>query len=221
MYGDSDDLMGKWFVLHPERRQDIFLSTMFVIKVTIRPRGSQYPGICSWSLTVSDSELPVGLFSNYEDHVTLEPLTPNPLEELELATLFVSITGTCDDALIPDPPKGIPNVVTAAGFRVDQGSVFVSGKISNWRHEVDRSKGSTISFQKVSLEARWNWVQKIVRIDLYFWLRLKPPPRNSAQKSKILTAPLTRLITGMDPRAISIDTELPGEGQNGIYSGGH
>ncbi|KAH6991519.1 hypothetical protein BKA56DRAFT_611050 [Ilyonectria sp. MPI-CAGE-AT-0026] len=148
-------------------------------------------------LMVSNSELPVALFSNYEDHLTLEPLMLNPLEELQLTTLFASITGTCDDTLILDPPKGIPNVITAAGFRADdQGSIFVSGTLSNWRHEVDRSKAPTISFQKVSLEARWNWVQKIVWADLYFWLRLKSPPGDGAQKSKTLTAPPTRPITG-------------------------
>ncbi|KAK7413165.1 hypothetical protein QQX98_007944 [Neonectria punicea] len=85
------------------------------------------------------------------------------------------MTGTRDDTLIPELPKGIPNVITAAGFRVDQESIFVSGTISNCRHELDRSKAPTISFQELSLEARWNWVQKIVRVDLYFWLSLKLP----------------------------------------------
>lgn len=28
-YGDSEDLVGKWFKLHPERRDDIFLCTKF------------------------------------------------------------------------------------------------------------------------------------------------------------------------------------------------
>jgi aryl-alcohol dehydrogenase-like predicted oxidoreductase len=28
-YGDSEDLIGRWFKLHPERRQDIFLATKF------------------------------------------------------------------------------------------------------------------------------------------------------------------------------------------------
>jgi len=32
-YGDSEDLVGKWFKLHPERRRDIFLATKFGIKV--------------------------------------------------------------------------------------------------------------------------------------------------------------------------------------------
>lgn len=40
MYGDSEDLLGKWFALHPERRQDIFLATKFGINISIGPEGS-------------------------------------------------------------------------------------------------------------------------------------------------------------------------------------
>ncbi|TLD32969.1 hypothetical protein PspLS_00028 [Pyricularia sp. CBS 133598] len=32
MYGDSEDLLGKWFRLHPERRKDIFLATKFGVQ---------------------------------------------------------------------------------------------------------------------------------------------------------------------------------------------
>lgn len=32
-YADSEDLVGKWFKLHPERREDIFLATKFGIKM--------------------------------------------------------------------------------------------------------------------------------------------------------------------------------------------
>ncbi|KAG7141626.1 hypothetical protein HYQ45_001772 [Verticillium longisporum] len=31
-YGDNEDLIGKWFKLHPERRKDIFLATKFAIE---------------------------------------------------------------------------------------------------------------------------------------------------------------------------------------------
>ncbi|KLU85160.1 hypothetical protein MAPG_04190 [Magnaporthiopsis poae ATCC 64411] len=34
IYGDSEDLIGKWFKLHPERRADIFLATKFAGRVT-------------------------------------------------------------------------------------------------------------------------------------------------------------------------------------------
>ncbi|SCO88958.1 related to pyridoxine 4-dehydrogenase [Fusarium oxysporum] len=34
-YGDSEDLLGKWFALHPERRQDIFLATKFGIDTSV------------------------------------------------------------------------------------------------------------------------------------------------------------------------------------------
>ncbi|KAK8123158.1 hypothetical protein PG984_011828 [Apiospora sp. TS-2023a] len=33
IYGDSEDLVGKWFRLHPERRADIFLATKFGLQV--------------------------------------------------------------------------------------------------------------------------------------------------------------------------------------------
>ncbi|KAJ3527971.1 hypothetical protein NM208_g10441 [Fusarium decemcellulare] len=32
IYGDSEDLIGKWLKLHPERRQDIFLATKFGLR---------------------------------------------------------------------------------------------------------------------------------------------------------------------------------------------
>lgn len=31
-YGDSEEVIGKWFKLHPERRGDIFLATKFGLK---------------------------------------------------------------------------------------------------------------------------------------------------------------------------------------------
>ncbi|KAH7127655.1 NADP-dependent oxidoreductase domain-containing protein [Dactylonectria macrodidyma] len=33
IYGDSEDVVGKWFQLHPERRGDIFLATKFGLKI--------------------------------------------------------------------------------------------------------------------------------------------------------------------------------------------
>ncbi|EHA51317.1 aldo-keto reductase yakc [Pyricularia oryzae 70-15] len=35
IYGDSEDLVGKWFKMHPERRKDIFLATKFGVTGTI------------------------------------------------------------------------------------------------------------------------------------------------------------------------------------------
>ncbi|RKK29224.1 hypothetical protein BFJ65_g1154 [Fusarium oxysporum f. sp. cepae] len=40
MYGDSEDLLGKWFALHPERRKDIFLASKFAIKGSVGPDGT-------------------------------------------------------------------------------------------------------------------------------------------------------------------------------------
>ncbi|KAJ4113841.1 hypothetical protein NW765_011448 [Fusarium oxysporum] len=39
LYGDNEDLIGKWFALHPERRQDIFLAIKFGGKAKIGPDG--------------------------------------------------------------------------------------------------------------------------------------------------------------------------------------
>jgi aryl-alcohol dehydrogenase-like predicted oxidoreductase len=34
IYGDSEDVIGKWFKLHPQRRKDIFLASKFGLKAT-------------------------------------------------------------------------------------------------------------------------------------------------------------------------------------------
>ncbi|KAK4039403.1 Aldo/keto reductase [Parachaetomium inaequale] len=41
MYGDSEDLLGKWFARHPERRADIFLATKFGLWPGVRDDGSR------------------------------------------------------------------------------------------------------------------------------------------------------------------------------------
>ena len=41
MYGDSEDLLGKWFARHPERRADIFLATKFGLTVGVREDGNR------------------------------------------------------------------------------------------------------------------------------------------------------------------------------------
>ncbi|KAI2632131.1 Aldo/keto reductase-like protein [Hypoxylon sp. NC1633] len=38
-YGDSEDLVGKWFKLHPERRSDIFLATKFALGFKVTDAG--------------------------------------------------------------------------------------------------------------------------------------------------------------------------------------
>ncbi|KAK3377346.1 Aldo/keto reductase-like protein [Lasiosphaeria ovina] len=38
-YGDSEELIGRWFALHPERRADIFLATKFAASMTITETG--------------------------------------------------------------------------------------------------------------------------------------------------------------------------------------
>jgi aryl-alcohol dehydrogenase-like predicted oxidoreductase len=43
MYGDSEDLVGKWFARHPARRADIFLATKFALSFGVRADGT--PGL--------------------------------------------------------------------------------------------------------------------------------------------------------------------------------
>ncbi|KAK3934692.1 NADP-dependent oxidoreductase domain-containing protein [Diplogelasinospora grovesii] len=45
MYGDSEELLGKWFRLHPERRADIFLASKFGIKGGVKEDGSVEFGV--------------------------------------------------------------------------------------------------------------------------------------------------------------------------------
>lgn len=40
MYADSEDLLGKWFARHPERRADIFLATKFGLRPGRRENGT-------------------------------------------------------------------------------------------------------------------------------------------------------------------------------------
>ncbi|AEO69737.1 610cde7f-6d9e-40e5-99ae-ee28a26538ac [Thermothielavioides terrestris] len=43
MYGDNEDLVGKWFARHPDRRADIFLATKFGLRPGVREDGT--PGL--------------------------------------------------------------------------------------------------------------------------------------------------------------------------------
>ncbi|GKT45222.1 aldo-keto reductase yakc [NADP(+)] [Colletotrichum spaethianum] len=40
LYGDNEDLLGKWFKLHPERRADIFLASKFALRGEVKDDGS-------------------------------------------------------------------------------------------------------------------------------------------------------------------------------------
>ncbi|KAK4196245.1 NADP-dependent oxidoreductase domain-containing protein [Triangularia verruculosa] len=46
-YGDCEDLLGKWFSLHPERRKDIFLASKFALAGRLTPEGEFKFGIDS------------------------------------------------------------------------------------------------------------------------------------------------------------------------------
>ncbi|PSR80994.1 NADP-dependent oxidoreductase domain-containing protein [Coniella lustricola] len=57
MYGDSEELVGKWFRLHPERRSDIFLATKFAIRSTVSAASpSSGPARISWTIDSSPEE---------------------------------------------------------------------------------------------------------------------------------------------------------------------
>jgi aryl-alcohol dehydrogenase-like predicted oxidoreductase len=47
IYGDNEDLLGKWFALHPERRDDIFLATKFGLTAGIKDDGTVEFGLDS------------------------------------------------------------------------------------------------------------------------------------------------------------------------------
>ena len=48
MYGDSEDLVGKWFARHPSRRSDIFLASKFGLRPGQKPDGT-------WGINVDSS----------------------------------------------------------------------------------------------------------------------------------------------------------------------
>ncbi|KAH6611486.1 hypothetical protein Trco_001506 [Trichoderma cornu-damae] len=129
-----------------------------------------------WSLAgnlwlKSEAGFPYEIFSDYERFYNLDPVTPNPAGSLRLTTLFSSLAG---GQSIPDPPPGIPNVITAAGFRIDSSSIFVSGTISGCRPE-QKGPVPALQLDELSLEASWNRATKGVRVALAFRLHLAVP----------------------------------------------
>lgn len=76
MYGDNEDLLGKWFTTNPEKRKNIFLATKFGIKVG--PGGVQIdssPEYCRSSIEKSLSRLGVSYVDLYYIH-HLDRVTP-------------------------------------------------------------------------------------------------------------------------------------------------
>lgn len=118
------------------------------------------------------SKIPLQIYSGYETFHTLEPVTENPAKSIQLTALFASIA---ESDSIPELPAGIPDAITAAGFRIDTKSVFVRGRISDCRHVEKGSKVPLLSFKELEAEARWNWDEKKARVDLYFQLQLRLP----------------------------------------------
>ncbi|KAL1889871.1 hypothetical protein Sste5346_008595 [Sporothrix stenoceras] len=92
-YGDSEDLLGKWFALHPERRADIFLASKFALGFGIRPDTNE-PGItitstpeyCRASCEKSLKRLGVDYIDLYYIH-RVDGVTPIEKTMAELAKL--------------------------------------------------------------------------------------------------------------------------------------
>lgn len=153
-------------------RPDQNLPIIFKAEYTNAPGGQSNWSISGDLWLRTKTNLPLTLFSDYEEYRSLLPLTPDPVQALELTTLFASMS---DADNIPDLPKGIPNAITAAGFRINKESIFVSGTIGDCRHVLEGSNAPPLRLQELSVEARWNWKQKLVQVDLYFWLSLILP----------------------------------------------
>ena len=73
-YGDSEDLIGEWFRLHPERRADVFLATKFGLKSNIssdNPTGlvtDSSPEYCQLALQKSLKRLGTDYIDLYYVH---------------------------------------------------------------------------------------------------------------------------------------------------------
>ncbi|KAK3334145.1 NADP-dependent oxidoreductase domain-containing protein [Cercophora scortea] len=84
MYGDSEDLLGKWFARHPERRDDIFLASKFGLK--FGPNGltvDSSPAYCRQQCEASLKRLGVKHIDLYYIHrVDRETPIEKTMEEL-------------------------------------------------------------------------------------------------------------------------------------------
>ncbi|RYP13197.1 hypothetical protein DL767_010853 [Monosporascus sp. MG133] len=80
VYGDSEDLIGKWFRLYPERRGDIFLATKFALKMSFTDSGPQVvinssPEYCRESCETSLKRLGVDCIDLFYCH-RFDDVTP-------------------------------------------------------------------------------------------------------------------------------------------------
>lgn len=78
-YGDSEDLLGKWFAAHPDKRKDIFLATKFGIRPDASsPRGltiDSSPEYCHMAVEASLKRLGLPYVDLYYVH-RLDKVTP-------------------------------------------------------------------------------------------------------------------------------------------------
>ncbi|KIV92784.1 hypothetical protein PV10_04050 [Exophiala mesophila] len=76
IYGDSENVIGKWFKLHPERRKDIFLASKFGLKATSSGIvADSSPEHCQECITRSLSRIGVECIDLYYVH-RVDPAVP-------------------------------------------------------------------------------------------------------------------------------------------------
>ncbi|KAF6813112.1 putative aldo/keto reductase [Colletotrichum sojae] len=92
LYGDNEDLLGKWFKLHPERRADIFLATKFSMRGAVKPDGTyeikidSSPEYCRAACEKSLERMGVDFIDLYYVH-RVDEVTPIEKTVEELAKL--------------------------------------------------------------------------------------------------------------------------------------
>ncbi|KKA30318.1 hypothetical protein TD95_003386 [Thielaviopsis punctulata] len=75
-YGDSEDIIGKWFALHPERRADIFLATKFGLKMAPEEISiNSSPEYCRQHCELSLKRMGIECIDLYYVH-RIDPVTP-------------------------------------------------------------------------------------------------------------------------------------------------
>ncbi|KAH8880493.1 Aldo/keto reductase [Thozetella sp. PMI_491] len=75
MYGDSEDLLGKWFARNPEKRKDIFLATKFGNRLDVRGKIDSTPEYCLQAIESSLRRLGLPYVDLYYVH-RIDQVTP-------------------------------------------------------------------------------------------------------------------------------------------------
>lgn len=102
-YGDSEDLIGKWFKLHPERRDDIFLATKFGLRknsdTLLDYRVDSSPEYCKEAIEKSLKRLGVSHVDLYYIH-RANPETPIEKTVKAMRDLVQYVATPCSRVLV-------------------------------------------------------------------------------------------------------------------------